>query len=199
MCLAGEDELHGITLIVDNLAQPLQVVEQQISTLIGGKAAGKTDEQGIGIDFVHDAGDARGIALVLEPTLLEIALDETDELLLQGHAHLPDFLVRDIHQGGPSGLQFLMVEEVVGQHLAVEHLPFTGCPGGHVHAIGNVAHMRLLGGITLPQAGEHLLAHLTMEPTNAIALLGGVQSEGAHAETLVATGVLTSHVHEFLP
>ena len=141
MCLTGKDELHGVALVVDNLLETVKVIEDQVGTLIGGKAASKADKQGVRVDFINDVGNACGIALVLEPTLLEVALHEADKLVLQGHTHLPDFLVGDIHQGCPGGLEFLVVHEVVAQHLLVECFPLAGGPGGHVHTVGDVAHV----------------------------------------------------------
>ncbi len=54
MGFAGEDELYRELLVVDDLRQTLQVGEEKMSALVGGEAAGKADNQCVGIDFVDN-------------------------------------------------------------------------------------------------------------------------------------------------
>ena len=47
-------EEHDRTLrVVDNLAQTVQIGEQQVGTLIGGKAAAEADNEGIGVELTE--------------------------------------------------------------------------------------------------------------------------------------------------
>ena len=141
MGLAGIDELDGELLVVDNLGQAVQVVEQQIGALVSSKAAGKADEQCVGVDLVDNRHDASGVALLLEPIGGEVALDKVDELVLELHAQVPDGLVRHAVDGSPGGQLVLMVEIVSPEGLCIELLPLAGGPGGHVHTVGDIAHV----------------------------------------------------------
>ena len=42
MSFAGEYELYGELLVVDDLGQTVEVGEEQVGALIGGEAAGKS-------------------------------------------------------------------------------------------------------------------------------------------------------------
>ena len=55
MSLAGKEELHGVVGVVDNLGQTVEVGEEQVGTLVGGKATGKANEQRVGVDLVEQA------------------------------------------------------------------------------------------------------------------------------------------------
>ena len=96
MRFTGVEELYGVVRIVHNLGKTLQVSEQQVSTLVGGKTATEADEQCIGVDLVHQRHHARGVTLVLEPALAELLADVLHQLCLQGHAGSPHFLVAHI-------------------------------------------------------------------------------------------------------
>ena len=50
MGLAGNDELHGPLLIVQQSQQALRIVQQQVRSLVGGEAPGKTERQCIAVE-----------------------------------------------------------------------------------------------------------------------------------------------------
>ena len=199
MGLAGEYELNGEILVVDNLREALKVGEKQVGTLVGGEATGKADDEGVGVDFVDNFHHGRGITLVGEPFLLEIALHEVDELVLHRAAHVPDFLVLYLEDTFPVFGVVGVLEHSRTEFLPIELLPLRGGPGGHVNAVGNVAHVAFLPVVALPDTGEHLLRHLAVEPAYAVGFLAGVESEHAHREALVGVGVLAAHVHQVVP
>lgn len=57
MRLAGEDELHGILLIVYDLGETVEVGEEKVSALVSRETARETDDEGIGVDFVDNLQD----------------------------------------------------------------------------------------------------------------------------------------------
>ena len=199
MCLTGEDELYRVFLIVYNLGQTVKVGEEKMCALVSGEATRETDDQGVGVDFVHDAEHLCGVALVLEPFLLEILLHEVDEFILHRHSEVPDLLIGHIEDALPH-LGIALVEEKLGIEVAcIEFLPFGSGPCGHVHAVGDVSYVRLLGSISFPYSCKHLLRHLAMEPAYAVGLLACVEREHAHGEAFVGVGVLAAHVHQVAP
>ena len=68
-----------------------------------------------------------------------------------------------------------------------------------MHAVGDVAHMQLLGEIALPHGGEHLARDDAVEVADTVSLLAGVEGEGAHAELLRGAGIGAAHVDKVLP
>ena len=68
-----------------------------------------------------------------------------------------------------------------------------------MHTVGHIADVAFLPVVTLPDAGEHLLGDLTVQPAHTVCLLACVEGEDAHRETLVGVGVLTAHVHKVVP
>ena len=68
-----------------------------------------------------------------------------------------------------------------------------------MHTVGHITDVAFLPVVTLPDAGEHLLGDLTVEPAHTVCLLACVEGEDAHRETLVGVGVLTTHIHKVVP
>ena len=155
--LAREDELHGELLVVDDACETVKVGEEEVCALVGCEAACETDDEGVGVNLLDDVHHLAGVALVGEPLGLEVALDKVDELVLEGHAHVPDLLVRDLEDVVPGLGVALVVEDVLAEFLLVEGLPLAGGPGGHVHAVGDVADVALFPRVAFPYTGEHLL------------------------------------------
>ena len=167
--------------------------------LVSSKATAKANQQCAGIDLLHQRDHLRGVALILQPVVAILVLDVFDELILECLADLPDLAVGDIADGIPNGLVRLVVEEVPVERPLAILLPFRGHPRGQMHAVGDVAHMQLLGEIALPHGGEHLARDDAVEVADAVGLLTGVEGEGAHAELLRATWIGAAHVDKVLP
>ncbi len=180
MCLSGEYELHGELLVVDDACQTVEVGEQQVCALVGGEAACEAYDESVGIDFVDDVHHCGWITLVGEPFFLEVATDEVDELVLELYAHVPDFFIGNGENAFPCFGVALVFEYLCTEFLHVEFFPFGSCPGGHVHAVGDVAYVAFFPRISFPDAGEHFLGHFTMEPAYAICFLACVEGEYAH-------------------
>ena len=221
--LSGEEELDGIVGVVDNLGQTVEVRKEEVGTLIGGKTAGETDDKRVGVDFVEERHDASRVALVLEPIVAEAVADVVDELLLEGNAGFPHFLIRHLVDVFPQALVALVLEEVGAEVLLVDGLPLAGTPRRVVHTVGDVTHVALfgvdvvdllvlvvgedlvvarsfIGHIAGPDGLEHHLRHLTMQPAHAVDFLTGLAEESGHAEAFALVGgVLTTKPHEVIP
>ena len=152
MGLAGEEEHHGTLRVVDNLLQALQVGEQQVCALVGGEAAAEADDQSVGVEFLHQADDALGVALVLQPCLAELLYDIVEELRAQCLARLPYLLVGTVVDAVPDFLVRLVGHEVLVEVLGIELPPFCSAPCWEVYTVGDIAHVVLLGIVALPDA-----------------------------------------------
>ena len=199
MRLAGEDELHGIFLVVHNLGETVEIGEEKVCAFVSGETACETDYESVGVDFVNNLHHLGRIALVLEPFLFEILFYEIDEFVLHSHSHVPDILVGNIEDTLPHLRIALVVEEILVEMLGIELFPFGCRPGRHMDTIGHITHVRLFGSITFPDTGKHFLGNLSVKPAHAVCLLTGVEAEHTHRETFVGVGILTTHVHEIVP
>ena len=54
MGFAGKDELHRAFRIVDHRGEPLEILQNQIGALIGGKTAREADREGIGTEHLAE-------------------------------------------------------------------------------------------------------------------------------------------------
>ena len=198
--LTRVDELYGIVRIVHNFSQTLQISEEQVSTLVRSKATTKTNQQSVRINLVQQGYNARGVTLVLQPSLTIGLAHVIYQLVLQLHASLPDFLIGHIIDGLPI-LWIGLVEPVVLIKMGtVELFPLRSTPCGEVYAVGHVAHVHFFGEVTLPDGSKHLLRHLAMQPAYAINLLGRVASEDRHAEAFALIArVVAAQIHEVVP
>jgi hypothetical protein len=67
MRLAGENELHGALLVLDQFDDVVELLENQRRAFVGGEAAGKADGQRVGIQQLIEAMIiALGDALALD-------------------------------------------------------------------------------------------------------------------------------------
>ena len=68
-----------------------------------------------------------------------------------------------------------------------------------MYAVGDVAHVQLLGEEATPYGGEHLLRHAAVEQAHPVGLLAGIEGEDAHGELLIAPWMLATEVDELTP
>ena len=78
----------------------------------------------------------------------------------------------------PNLLVRLVEHEVLVEILGIELAPLRSTPSGEMNAVGDVAHMVLLGVVSLPDASEHLLGDLAVQPADAVDFLTGVAGKG---------------------
>ena len=200
MSLTGKQEDDWTFRIVDNLAQTLKVGEEQMSTLVSGKAAAEADDQSVGIEALKKLDHSLRVTLVLQPSLLILLADVLKEFLLQSLASCPYFLIGTVVDAVPDFFVRLVAEMFCVEVLGINLSPFRSTPSGEMNAVGDVADMALFGIIAVPDAVEHLLADLAMQPAHAINLLTSVAGECAHAELLtVVVGIRAAHSDEFIP
>ena len=130
----------------------------------------------------------------------ELIADIFDELVLQGHTRVPDFLVRNIIDGMPDVLITLVAHETLVEIFIIHLAPFGRRPCRQVNTVGDITHTVFLREIPLPQRSEHLLAHPTMKFRHTVDFLRCVARERTHAETLtVIFGIGTPHADKLIP
>ena len=172
-----------------------------MGTLVGCETTGETNQEGVWIDFVEQRNDTRRVALILEPVVAETLADVVDEFHLQLHASLPNDIIGHIVDFLPNACVTLVVEEILVEIFSIDFFPFLGCPGREVNAVCYVANVAffavlllevvplIVGAelmirtifirqITWPDALEHLLAHLSMQPADTIDFLTSFAQEG---------------------
>ena len=94
--LAGKEELHRTLGVVDHGGEPLDVGEQQVGALVGGKAAGEADGQRVGREhFAEPLQILRRLAAAFG-LLARAAAHEVEQLRLQAEVRLPQLAVVDV-------------------------------------------------------------------------------------------------------
>ena len=111
----------------------------------------------LGVDAVKNLHDCRGITLVGEPLLLEVAAYKVDKLVLKLCAHSPDFVILNLEDTIPGLGVALVGKHLFAELIGIESLPFAGGPGRHVHTVGHITYVAFLPRVALPQTGKHLL------------------------------------------
>ena len=149
--------------VVDDLAQAVEISEEKVSALVCGETAAEANHQGVGVDALQERHHTRRVALVAEPLLRELVADILDELLLEGHASLPNLVVGHVVDGVPNAFVALVAHEGRIEILIVDLTPLCCAPCGEVDAIGDVAHVILLREVAFPYRREHLLADPAVE------------------------------------
>ena len=171
MRFSGKEELYRIIRIVHNLGQTFQICKEQMSTLVSSKTTSETNQQSIGVNLIQQSYDAGRITLILQPSLTVLLTHIIDKLVLQCHTCLPDFFIRHIIDSLPYFLVRLVIPEVFIKVGGIELFPLRCTPCREVYTIGHIAHVILLGEISLPDRSKHLLRHLSMQPAYTIYLL----------------------------
>ena len=143
MSLTGKEEYHRTIGIVHNLIQTVQVGEQQVSTLVGSKAAAEADDQCVGVEALNEFHDACGITLILQPGLLELYLDIFKQLSLQSLAGSPNLLIGTVVDAVPDIFVRLVAHKALVEVLAIDGTPLGSSPGGEVDTVGDIAHVVL--------------------------------------------------------
>ena len=169
-------------------------------TFVGSEATAEADDQCIGVEALKEFYHTLRVALVLQPRLPILLGHILEELLLQCLTCFPYLLIGAVVDAVPYFLIRLVAEMFRIKILGINLTPLGCTPCGEVHAVGDITHMTLLWQVAVPDAIEHLLADLTMQPAHAIDFLTGVAGKGAHAETLaVVVGIRASHADELVP
>ena len=120
VCLTGEEELYRILGVVDDALQTLQVGEEQVCTLVRGKATPEADEQSIGVNPFEDGDGRLGVAAIAQPLLAVEGADVVDEAELDGLVRFPDRLVGELLDLRPRLFLRLELEEDLAEVLRVE-------------------------------------------------------------------------------
>ena len=100
----------------------------------------------------------------------------------------------------PYLLVALVAHEFGIKIFCIELSPLCGGPTGEVDTVGHIAHMVLLRIVSVPDGGEHLLAHPTVQLAHTVHFLAGVAGKNRHAEALVVVfRILAAHTDELIP
>ncbi len=200
MGLAGEDELHGTLLVVDDGSQTVEVREEQIGALVSGETAREADGQHVGLDALDDLDH---LARRVETHLIGVAettADVLDEAVLQIHALIPQLLVGNVVHLLPCRNIIDVAFEAIAKVTGIETSQRRGDPGREVHAVGHVADVQLVLEVAGPHVAQDVFRHLAVEPRHAVDLLREVAGQNGHRELLVGiVGVGLAEVDILLP
>ena len=126
--LTREEEEHWMLGIVNNLAEAIQVGEEQMGALVSSKTTAEANHQRVRVDALKQGYHASRVALVAEPCLGKLLTDIGNELLLESHTGLPDFIVWNVVDTMPDRLIALVAHERLVEILVINLTPLCRCP-----------------------------------------------------------------------
>jgi hypothetical protein len=188
--LAGEDEQHRALRVGNDLAQPVEVVEQQRGALVGGEAAGEADGQHRRIGRVGAAQDAVEVglrALVAQVLLAHPAVHQVQQLGFQRLADAPEDLVGNALHAVPAALVGEAVLPAEAEVAVEGFVPVGGEEGRHVHRVGDVVHRVFGGGDLRPHVGADARGHVAVDARDAVVEARAAQGQRRHVEFAAAT------------
>ncbi len=191
MRLAGEQEHDGTLRIADDLAQPVEIVEQQRRALVLREAPPEADRQHVGVVGIgplEQPVEVRFAAVVAEMLDPHAMADEMEQLRLQLLPHAPEQVVGDrIETLAQARAE---VARRRGElHVAVEEQPHLRREERRrVHAVRDPRHRVLLARDLRPQVLQHPLGDLAMDAAHAVVEARAAHGERRHVEFAAAGG-----------
>src|SRR5215813_5143148 len=190
MCFAGKHDLHGSADAVQNPGEPLGVGEDQIGSLVSGKAAGESDgergrvEQRPGRDHTWDAHTLLG------PALTRAFTHKAEQVRSQGLSDGPEILVGNGEDGVPQ-CRLVLARGPADAEMLVEKIDELGRhPGGKVHAVRDVRNRQLGQRDPWPDARPHLARDLAVQLADRVDAGRGSHRQRRHVELHAAAAVV---------
>ena len=163
MSLSCEEELYRHLRVVHDGIKPVEIGEEQCSTLVGGETSCKTDGKHVVAEGLLDGDYLTWRIVVRHSRIRKLLLDNPDKSLLELFSGIPYLLIGNLVDSFEAFLVVVMCLELWPEHLGVDGLPFLGSPCRIMHAIGYIADIQLLREIARIHVGEDILAHLAVE------------------------------------
>ena len=161
MGLAGEHELDWADRVQEQTLEALALGQEQVGSLVGGKAAGETNGQGVGVEQLVGPGCFGGRGTRVDGPLMHPVAHEGHEPRTGLVFHPPQLVVG----GGPDAVPTFGLRLVpIGEHMAREQVGHVGrYPGGGVDTVGDRCDRYLIDREFWPEVREHLAADYAVQ------------------------------------
>ncbi len=164
MGLSCKDELYRLLRVVDNFAETVKILEQQVRPLISSETPCKSDGQNIIPQSILYGNDLTWRIMVGRSRIRKPFLDLIDKFFPQSLPYVPYIFIGDTVYTLKAGFVIVVRLERFTEYLRMDSLPLVCSPGRIMHTVGNIAHMKLLRHISRPHIGENIFADLPVEP-----------------------------------
>jgi len=189
MCLAGENEQDRVLFVAEDLAQPVEILEQQRRAFVRGKAAREADGEHVRIDRIGAVQQAVEVGLgtaVAEMLARYAVAHQVQHLRLQRLAYAPEQVVGHVVDALPERLIVGVVRPVEAKKLVELVRPFRRQKSGHVHAVGDVGKRIFLGLQLRPKPRADLCGHAAVNAADPVLEPRSADRKRRHVELLVA-------------
>ena len=188
MRLAGEDEQDRTLFVAEDLAQPVEILEQQRGALVRSKAARETDGEHVRIDRIGVAQKAVEVGLVTavaEMLARHPVTHQVQHLCFQGLAHAPEQMVRHVVDALPERVVVSMVRPVEAEKLVELVGPLRRQERGDMHAVGDIRKRILVRRYFRPQRRADTRGHAAVNAADAVLETRSADRQRGHVELLV--------------
>jgi len=162
MGLAREDDLHRAPRVHQEAAKPVEIAEDQVGPLVGGKPARKADRQRLRVEQGAGSDDLRGLLVLTGEAMAGILPDEVHEGALQIQMHPPEVLTSERQHLIPHPGLVLPIDPIGTQVPIQEIHDRRGHPGPQMDAVGDVANGNRFPRAVGPEVAPQMARELTV-------------------------------------
>ena len=200
MRLAGKDELHRTLGIVHHRSQLFDVGQNQVSPLVGGEAAGKSDGQRVRTEHAAQPLQHFGRLVAALRLLDHPVAHKIQQPRFQVEMGFPEFAVVHVLDAFPDCGIGAVLLPARSQMAVVKAEHLRRQPGRNVHAVGDVPDGNFVLGLAGIKAGPHVRA--TLRHASAETALARRESfrpsTVMQKSSLRIAGILASQLHQLL-
>src|SRR5271165_819564 len=197
--LTGNHDLHRHLAIGEQALQAIDIAEQQRGPLISGKATGKPDGQGVGVQYLGEPPLLGGRRFARKRTGSHSFPDKRNQVTLPPAMCFPKLLIGNVlHQVPELGVGIalapvrLQVRVINLGEVSIE-------PSGQMHSVGDGGDGNLPNRKFRPQVLPHFLGNLAVQAAYGIAERGRFDGEDCHGEWFLLLGrLLPAERHKLL-
>ncbi len=124
--LSCEEELYRHLRVVHDGIKPVEIGEEQCSTLVGGETSCKTDGKNVVTECLLDGNYLTWRIVVRYSRVGKFLLDYPDKSLLELFSGIPYLLIGNLVDSFEAFLVVVMCLELWSEYLGVDGLPFLG-------------------------------------------------------------------------
>src|SRR5271165_4417996 len=180
--LAGKDDLQRTLVVGEHAPQAIEVAEDERGPLVGGKAAGESDSEGIWVQHLCRSFNLR-LGRAPEYSLVtDMPARPGDEPFATAFMRTPQLLRRNGTYAAPGFAIGRLIAPLRSQVAVIKLVQLGGKPAAEVNAVGDVPDGNLLYRHLRPDGLPHLPADLAMQLADAVGARRQSQSQDRHAE-----------------
>src|ERR1700689_287753 len=185
MSFASEYELHRPFGIVPHGSQALDVGENQVGSLVGGKAAGKSDGQSVWTQYLTQSLQDLSWFEATLGLFHGSAAHKLEQLRFQAKVRLPKFAVIHILNAFPGARVAAALVPVRSQMPIIEAKHLRSQPGRNMNSVSDVSNGNLVFRLPRTEPGPHRSGYLAVQGGNCIDTARKSQTQHRHTESLL--------------